>query len=109
MIGEQGKIKGLYNLIYEEQHIIKELLSNYFHLDENKISIKLRSADLSIIVYADIISFKRDKISILIVNRLDEYIYNFDDITLLNKFIRIINNRKRLKVIKRLMKKSGQL
>lgn len=106
---EQGIIKGLYNLIYERQHIVKEILSDYFMLPTEKINIRLRSTDLAVVVYADILTARRqESFNLLIVNRLDEYIYNFDDVSLLFDFKRIIKNQNRLTLIKKLIKKSGR-
>lgn len=105
---DNGKIIGLYNILYEKQYIVKEILSEYFLMSHDDISIKLRSSDLSVVVYTDVpIIRKNGTFSIIIVNRLDEYIYNYNDMELLDKFKLLVKNDNRLKVIKKLIKKSG--
>jgi hypothetical protein len=100
---DRGTIIGLYNFVYNNQRQIIEMLSEHFLLNSDDITIKLRTHDLSIIVCTSIpTTQKNGSFSIFIVNRLDEYIYNFDDYILLNKFLLLFKNDKRKKIIKEL-------
>lgn len=102
----RGKISGLYNVIFEKQNNVKRILADYFLMTDDSISINLRSSDLSVIVYTDIPTVRKDgRFSVIIVNRLDEYVYNFDDIELLDKFKILVKNDNRLKAIQKLTKK----
>lgn len=106
---EQGQIIGLYDLVYEKQDKIKKILSDFFLLEDNDITIRLRSSDLSVIIYANILHARKDKsFSLLTVNRLDEYVYNFEDVSILDDFKRTIVNNNRLLTIRKLIKKGGR-
>lgn len=105
----RGKINGLYNIIFEKQDGVKNILADYFLMTVDEISINLRSSDLSVIVYTDIPTVRENgRFSVIIVNRLDEYIYNFNDLELLEKFKKLVINDNRLNIINKLTKRKRQ-
>lgn len=105
-IYKKGHIKGLYNLIFDNKEYIINILSDKFFLDYKDINISISYYDLSIIINAKLISSK-DKYVLMKINRLDEYHYYINDINLFYKIINTAKNKKRLKKIMYIMKKSG--
>lgn len=93
-----GYIRGLYNYVADNQEYVKRIFTNYFNCLSNDIKIAFRRDDLELMVSVKI---NTNFVILFTVNRLNEYRYNYDDNSFLEK---ILNEHKLYTVYKKISK-----
>ena len=73
-MGYSGHTSGLYRYIADNSNVVRNMLGLFFDLSSRDVKVSYRMEDLEIMVFANIEqNGKHGKMSVLSVNRLDEY------------------------------------
>lgn len=86
-IEDKGKIKGLYGYLADNNKYIKTIFSNYFKIGLHATKIAYRWDDLELMILVKLDNSTSDSIILFTVNRLDEYRFNHDNLSLLEMIL----------------------
>jgi hypothetical protein len=81
-----GYIKGLYSYFADNNENIKTVFSYFFKISNESIKIAFRREDLELMVLVRLKDVS-DAVIMFTVNRLDEYKFNYDNVSLLHNII----------------------